>query len=1194
MPNSKYPQQIDTSVEFPPIRDNITEIGSDVINGLRSAIFNIEKTLGINPHGISGNTVASRLSKVIDENGNILKEALDRSNVLSGPIIDADVSRVAGIKEEKLRLDFPTRLLQSEISTLNSQLSQIIQTVESLSTDLSIHLSPSAINSHKAKSISVDSSTISSSDVAALSLQSSNLQAVLQEIYNSHIGYSGLNISENNKSHSANQIYYDNTENSAIINSNSVQGAIDQLVDLKYKDLSETIINLSSNGRVRKGKLYDPYESEEYSSLLLGITSANYSSGSGLSYTTFTLVTPQAAINEIGEFDILTVSSSPFVEDNKDYQVKSVILDGFGSVQNILVYGGPKGTVGSSVTIKVTKNPYSLYNIAGFATTVRPRKDKTNTPDIQFLNPDSATILSSNIQPKLITASNNTFNISIDGNSEVTIDTYDATYSEQTLDTIIQKINDQAVDQHLNFTAFKVRQKNCYEIAIAHNIPNFSGDTKNRTIEINIGSTNDGSSELGFFGSIGIATRGRSNNTVNINGVLLNNFGPLLVLKNSSAEIASGSLSINSYSSTFSSLGVRVGDIVVVDGSTDPLDDGTYRVKSISDNTLTLDLSGATFSGELSDEGSLIFLRATSNVDEFTFSEISGSNGTIVFDTFLTGERDTFSRKRLEIEGSISSGPFSGIVSDVSKGFIIGGENASLSITTAGYATLTDPTGSNGESVYVGAEGKYKIYSSDGLSYIILSVNTIGNPISNIANNIYGFNEVGLNNFHMSRGSFATAMGRILGTSTDPGIPSLVDKRVAGTVDSSVISDTFVERYIEGPRGELRSNGVIRGCDLFAADYFGVDGYQTFSIAGGIAYVNGIRFEYPGVENFVVDTLDPYVVAIDSTGCILAAPYIQNPSDLTLDVSPFFEMSVATLAEVDNDGSAATIVDLRMFVDNLDLKVIGDVKVSNDRRNGHFTSISDAVAYAKRFSKLYPDLGLPSILIEAGEYEVQETILLDFDIKISGVGPNTVIRKSDSLTYGITYDSDKVDMGTAAFMIGGGSDQASDLIVNGVSLSNFTYKSKETMVSGVGCAIALTQLIQRAGTVISPGASYRFENISFQGPDDIDGSAALDADKIGEFALVIGQQDPVTLAPESSLRIGNIIFKNCFLDKMGLEKGCVKFTESAVSFIRNIIVSNNIVYNPSPNLADSGFVVLEYPSVPSITNVIEVGNVRYL
>ncbi len=44
MAKSNYPDKLDTSIEIPVVRDNITEIGSDVLNSLRSAIFNIERS----------------------------------------------------------------------------------------------------------------------------------------------------------------------------------------------------------------------------------------------------------------------------------------------------------------------------------------------------------------------------------------------------------------------------------------------------------------------------------------------------------------------------------------------------------------------------------------------------------------------------------------------------------------------------------------------------------------------------------------------------------------------------------------------------------------------------------------------------------------------------------------------------------------------------------------------------------------------------------------------------------------------------------------------------------------------------------------------------------------------------------------------------------------------------------------------
>ena len=83
MPKSKYPQELDTSIEIPPVRDNIIEVGSDVINSLRHAIFQIERTLGLNPQGAVGNTVAERLDRLMDGNGNLRTDALSLSNVSS-------------------------------------------------------------------------------------------------------------------------------------------------------------------------------------------------------------------------------------------------------------------------------------------------------------------------------------------------------------------------------------------------------------------------------------------------------------------------------------------------------------------------------------------------------------------------------------------------------------------------------------------------------------------------------------------------------------------------------------------------------------------------------------------------------------------------------------------------------------------------------------------------------------------------------------------------------------------------------------------------------------------------------------------------------------------------------------------------------------------------------------------------------
>ena len=102
MSKSQYPNKIDTSKELPVVRDNLTHINSNVINSLRSAILQIEKTLGVNPQGASGANLSARLSKALDDLGNLKKEAISAAGILSGPISDRDVSLSAAIKENKI------------------------------------------------------------------------------------------------------------------------------------------------------------------------------------------------------------------------------------------------------------------------------------------------------------------------------------------------------------------------------------------------------------------------------------------------------------------------------------------------------------------------------------------------------------------------------------------------------------------------------------------------------------------------------------------------------------------------------------------------------------------------------------------------------------------------------------------------------------------------------------------------------------------------------------------------------------------------------------------------------------------------------------------------------------------------------------------------------------------------------------
>ena len=334
---SKYPNQIDTSAEIPVIRNNITEISADTFNSLRSAIIQIEKVLGINPQGSIGLTVGDRISQSLDSSGNLSREALERANVLYGQVINDNVAKTAAIEESKLKLNIPTQVLQSEISGLNYLIDSIVSKIEELNILFSVHINPSATNRHPATAISVSAYTEASSDISQKSFEASDLQTVIEDIYTKHINYSGLSISETNNSHTASQVYFDNSSITDITAANDVQTAIEDISELNAEVIRDNFSYLNSNSLIRFGKKINLYENNNKNSFLINSSSVLFSQSSNL-ITKLTLVTPIEPINLISQFDILVLSGTTESKDDGEFYIESVELDGAGKVISINIY----------------------------------------------------------------------------------------------------------------------------------------------------------------------------------------------------------------------------------------------------------------------------------------------------------------------------------------------------------------------------------------------------------------------------------------------------------------------------------------------------------------------------------------------------------------------------------------------------------------------------------------------------------------------------------------------------------------------------------------------------------------------------------------------------------------------------------------------------------------------------------------
>lgn len=137
---SVYPFALDSDETIIRIDDNISELGTEAINQLRDAVFNMQGEMGLGLSGSMG-TLASRLDVSINANGTIKASALTSVGLATLPIVDNQVASNAGIKEYKLSLDHTTSDLYTLISSNAALLASLVTFANTTAADLSAHIS---------------------------------------------------------------------------------------------------------------------------------------------------------------------------------------------------------------------------------------------------------------------------------------------------------------------------------------------------------------------------------------------------------------------------------------------------------------------------------------------------------------------------------------------------------------------------------------------------------------------------------------------------------------------------------------------------------------------------------------------------------------------------------------------------------------------------------------------------------------------------------------------------------------------------------------------------------------------------------------------------------------------------------------------------------------------------------------------
>lgn len=152
-----YPNAIDNDSTIIRVDDNITETGGDAINQTRSAIFAVEKALGINPQG-SKASLAERFDVSFNPNGTLKASALTSVGLASLPITDNQIADAAGIQEHKLALDYSTSDLFTLITSNTTLLNSVNAYLTSVASDLNAHIggSPNPSLRHVASHIDLN------------------------------------------------------------------------------------------------------------------------------------------------------------------------------------------------------------------------------------------------------------------------------------------------------------------------------------------------------------------------------------------------------------------------------------------------------------------------------------------------------------------------------------------------------------------------------------------------------------------------------------------------------------------------------------------------------------------------------------------------------------------------------------------------------------------------------------------------------------------------------------------------------------------------------------------------------------------------------------------------------------------------------------------------------------------------------
>lgn len=952
-----FPNDFDSDLEIQRVDDNITEIGGDVINSLRDAVFMIERVVGLNPQGTKP-SLSERVNVSIDEDGRIRSDAIGALGLASLPITNAHVGDDAGILESKLDLDFSTQSLKNSINSLATDISGAQSGISTLASSLSLHILGQG-NFHDGYDIKINSE--GDPQIGLAGLHSATVGDALIELVSLLVSgnpdsgiapHMDLNLPYVVK-HRASEIAVDASGFEIIDRTvTDVQAAFDS-VDAKQGAFGARHLDVfHANGILREvssGELFNPNKL-----LLEESDGANYTEGT--SVITVPGVASFSSLG-IGPGDILDISSD--VLDQGTYQIRAVgpiaasatlgDLPALSANQLAIFHTFIESRVESDEVIISVYGPSSISSQAApLACAIR--NNETIVDAITILNPDSARVVSVGFNGAILNTDGYSMAIRVGlGNGqfrELTIPNLNRERlqvnqaSPVDAKSVAERINAYVSDPTLGFhfpiSAFRIGN----ELAIAHNLVGTS-----YTVEILDGYSANFALGLDAYGAnvLGEIIVGNSNNSYVINGTELNTIN----------TIFDGYASIETSTDTFAlwtndgeiinplRYGITAGSVIHITGHEDLSANGSYTLLTSGSTTVS------TFAAEpISAPSSPTVFNVKITDSHVSLESIGGAetdNGLVQIlvnsaGRVLTHQRLVYGTNlgaAIEIVSVSDTFP----IGDVDLNVILNGNLALFNIISDSFAGPT-------ATIHKDFKGILKVYHPNNLDYIL--VKTIPGTISG------GIETITVNAPLLSDEALQLCLIHFNGVLK---ATNIIDLRLFGNISSEQIRDDFVEIFSQRPVQELRADGVVRGFDILDIPFIDViTNMQAVPVQGGVAYVNGVRVAVE-TQRVLIQSVDeqgsrvtgPRIIAInefgslqvftDELGEILSDGY--DASSTFGKLLPLYQVSVV-------DGEITDHVDLRLFINNLDNKLELIVDETNNVV-GNFRSLEGALLYASSY-----------------------------------------------------------------------------------------------------------------------------------------------------------------------------------------------------------------------------------------------------